>query len=136
MCQSDPEHTQAEIVYSKSCTKDKASCIHLQVHMNKRTSKSSTLLKESYKALHQTSHIRTLRVTDVGFWMRISTEAVSPQTHSAGPSWGRGRACSSLAANALKMKGLLVPANINSQLSMPAYQLRHAPLATLISDLF
>ena len=40
----------------------------------------------------------------------MSTEAVSPQTHSAGPSWGRGRACCSLAANALKINGLLVPA--------------------------
>jgi len=72
----------------------------------------------------------------VGFWMRMSTEAVSPQTHSAGPSWGRGRACSSLAANALKMKGLLVPANTDSQLPVPAYQSLHATLATPTTDLF
>lgn len=52
----------------------------------------------------------TLSVTAVGFWMWMSTEAVSPHTHSAGPCELVPPAPSSLEAYGLKMNGLLLPA--------------------------
>ena len=56
-------------------------------------------------------------MTAVGFWMWMSTEAVSPQTHSAGPCEGVPTTPSSLEAYGLKMNGLLLPTLNQSTIS-------------------